>query len=69
MACISADGTLSASGRAMLAALERPATEEEVAGVTGLPLFRVRSGLRELVAAGLVSQQGGRFVATGPQSL
>jgi DNA-binding IclR family transcriptional regulator len=53
----------------MLAALERPATEEEVAGVTGLPLFRVRSGLRELVAAGLVSQQGGRFVATGPQSL
>jgi DNA-binding IclR family transcriptional regulator len=69
MACISADGTLSASGQAMLAALERVATEEEVAGVTGLPLFRVRSGLRELVAAGLVSQQGGRFVAAGPQSL
>ncbi|MDA8301620.1 MAG: hypothetical protein M0005_08750 [Actinomycetota bacterium] len=69
MACLNADGTLSASGRAMLAALERPATEEDVASVTGLALFRVRSGLRELVAADLVSQQGERFVATGAQSL
>jgi len=69
MACISADGTLSASGQAMLAALEHPAKEEEVASKTGLPLFRVRSGLRELVAAGLVSKQGERFVATVAQSL
>ncbi|MGC8627855.1 MAG: hypothetical protein ACP5VR_09970 [Acidimicrobiales bacterium] len=67
MACISSDGTLSASGRALLKAVERPATAEEVSAATGLPLFRVRSGLRELAGAGMVSQQGPLFTATGPQ--
>lgn len=67
MACVNADGTLSASGRAMLKAVEQPATAEEVAAATGLPMFRVRSGLRELVSAGLVSAQDTRFIATGRQ--
>jgi hypothetical protein len=65
MACVQADGTVSASGRALLKAVEQPATPEEVATATGLPLFRVRSGLRELAAAGLASQDGSRFSATG----
>ncbi len=65
MACLQADGTVSASGRALLSAVEQPATPEEVAAATGLPLFRVRSGLRELAGAGLVSQDGPRFAATG----
>ncbi len=63
MACVNADGTLSASGRAILGAVEQPATPEQVAAATGLPLFRVRSGLRELVAAGLVSEDGLLFAA------
>jgi DNA-binding IclR family transcriptional regulator len=67
MACISSDGTLSASGQALLKAVEHPATAEEVAAATGLPLFRVRSGLRELEGAGMVSQQESLFSATGHQ--
>jgi len=59
MACIGADGTPTESGTRMLKALQSGLrTPEDVAGSTGLPLFRVRSGLRELAGAGLASQQG-----------
>lgn len=63
MPCVSTDGTLSPSGQAMLRAIERPATPEEVAAATGLALFRVRSGLRELVAAGKAGEEEGRYRA------
>jgi len=64
MACLSADGTLTESARKMLGALQNPALPEEVAQATGLPLFRVRSGLRELAQAGLVEEREGRYVLT-----
>ena len=63
MACVNADGTLSPSGRAMLDAVKAPASPDQVAAITGLPLFRVRSGLRELVSAGLVKEEASRYVA------
>jgi DNA-binding IclR family transcriptional regulator len=34
---------------------------EEVASKAGLPLFRVRSGLRELTEAGLAKQKGDKY--------
>ena len=37
-------------------------TPEEVAGKTGQPLFRVRSGLRELKNAGFVEEIESRYV-------
>jgi predicted Rossmann fold nucleotide-binding protein DprA/Smf involved in DNA uptake len=64
MACVRPDGSLSASGQAMLAAVRDPATAVEVAELTALPLYRVRSGLRELALAGLVEEAGGRFRQT-----
>ena len=64
MPCVRPDGTLSGSGRAMLKAVGTAATAEEVASAVGLPLFRVRSGLRELVEAGLAAEEGGRFTQT-----
>lgn len=64
MACISADGALTESARKMLEAVRTLATPEEVAQRTGLPLFRVRSGLRELVQAGLVAETEGRYQIT-----
>lgn len=64
MACISAEGTLTESARKMLQALQNPATPEEVAQTTGLPLFRVRSGLREMVQAGLIEEREGRYLLT-----
>jgi DNA-binding IclR family transcriptional regulator len=46
----------------MLRALKAKAgSAEEVAQQAGLPLFRVRSGLRELTQAGLVSQKGEQY--------
>jgi len=62
MACISPDGKPTASGAKMLRALKAKAgPAEEVAQKAGLPLFRVRSGLRELTQAGLVSQKGEKY--------
>jgi hypothetical protein len=64
MPCVRPDGTLSYSGRAMLEAVQTDSTAAEVVAKTGVPLFRVRSGLRELVVAGLVSESGERFSQT-----
>jgi len=44
--------------RALQAGLKSP---EEVAQETGLPLFMVRSGLREITQAGLAEQKEDRY--------
>ena len=64
MPCIKPDGTLSRVGIVMLEAVRQSATEEEVCRASGLPLFRTRSALRGLRRAGLVRQEGDRYVAT-----
>jgi predicted transcriptional regulator len=49
----------------MLGALKAGAgSAEEIAQKAGLPLFRVRSGLRELTQAGLTTEAGGRYKIT-----
>jgi predicted Rossmann fold nucleotide-binding protein DprA/Smf involved in DNA uptake len=65
MPCINPDGTLTPSAKAMLSALYSPVTLEEVAKSTGLPLFRIRSSIREMLEAGLVEEEGGKYTATG----
>ena len=65
MACVQADGSLSENGMAMLRAIvERAHTAEEIAEQTGLPLYRVRSGMRELVGAGLATGSEDAYKAT-----
>ncbi len=65
MACISPDGKPTESGTKMLSALKAGAgSAEEIAPKAGLPLFRVRSGLRELTQAGLVTETGGKYAIT-----
>ena len=55
MACITADGKLTRAGMDILRALgDGPQSPEDIAARTVLPLFRVRSGLRELRDAGYV---------------
>jgi predicted transcriptional regulator len=62
MACISPDGKPTESGTKMLRALKAGlGAPEKIANEAGLPLFRVRSGLRELTEAGLVSQKGDEY--------
>ena len=64
MACLNNQGELSESARSMLTALEHPATAEEVAAHTKLPLFRVRAGFREMAEAGLVELKDGVYSLT-----
>jgi len=64
MACISSQGELSGSARKMLTVMETPATPEDVAARTELPLFRVRAGLREMAEAGLVELQDDAYSPT-----
>lgn len=62
MPCISADGKPTSSGMSTLKSLKDAAlTPEEIAKNTGQPLFRVRSGLRELQNAGFVEQTGDKY--------
>ena len=62
MACISPDGKPTESGTKMLRALESGLeAPEEIAKKTTLPLFRVRSGLRELTQAGLANQKDDKY--------
>lgn len=64
MACTNPDGTVTASATAILTALRSVDTAEQVAPLAGLALFRVRSALRELVEAGLVATEDGRYRLT-----
>ena len=65
MACVSPDGKPTESGTKMLRALKSGlGSPEDIAKDAGLPLFRVRSGLRELAEAGLANQKDDRYELT-----
>ncbi len=64
MACINAHGELTESARHLLEALLQPASADAVARHTNLPLFRVRSGLREMGQAGMVETDGETYSMT-----
>ena len=65
MACVSPDGKPTESGAKMLRALKSGlGSPEEIAKDAGLPLFRVRSGLRELTQAGLANQKNDKYEIT-----
>lgn len=54
MACVNDTTTLTSSAEKLLMEAESPATLTELAQRAKLPLFRVRSSLRELVTQGLL---------------
>ena len=57
MPCVSADGKPTKSGIATLTAIKNDAsTAKNISEQTGQPMFKVRSGLRELVKAGFIEQ-------------
>ena len=64
MACVNPDGTMTPSAISILTALRSADAAELIAPATGLPIFRVRSALRELVAAGLVEVADGHHKLT-----
>ncbi len=63
--CISADGKPTKSGLATLTALKNGAmTAKAVSEATGQPMFKVRSGLRELDNARFVAQIDDKYQLT-----
>jgi len=57
MPCVSIDGKPTSSGLATLKSLkDGTLSPQEIASKTGQPLFKVRSGLRELKIAGFVEE-------------
>ena len=64
MGCVNSDGSITDSARKMLTLLTNPLTAEEAALNSGLPLFRIRSSLREMAEAGLVMSSGGKYATT-----
>jgi predicted transcriptional regulator len=62
---VSPDGKPTSSGMALLKSLEKEGlTPEEISKKTGQPLFRVRSGLRELKTAGLIKEETNKHSLT-----
>lgn len=64
MACINPDGTLTPTALRVLKAAEQPKTAVELAQLLALPLYRVRSSLRELVAGGFLKEEAEQYVLT-----
>ena len=65
MPCVSSDGKPTKSGIATLTALRNVTlTPKDVSEITGHPLFKVRSGLRELVKVGFVEQSDNSYKLT-----
>ncbi len=65
MPCISPDGKPTGTGIETLKAVKGGAdTPEKVAEATGNPMFKVRSGLRDLVNAGFLEFKGGKYSLT-----
>ena len=57
MPCVSPDGKPTSTGMALLKSLKNETlSPEEITSKTGQPLFRVRSGLRELKKAGFIEE-------------
>ena len=56
MACIDDTGALTPAARFVLKTLRTPRFPSDVARLTGLPLYRIRSSLRELVDLGFIEQ-------------
>jgi len=64
MPCIDSSGHMTEIAAKILAAMADGAPLNEIAEKTDLPLYRIRSGARELVEAGLVETKGEAYVLT-----
>ncbi len=57
MACINPDGTLTEAALSLMTVIEDHHSLEEVAGVSGIPLYLVRATARDLINAGLAVEK------------
>ncbi len=64
MACVNASGEISEAARKILTAMAETVPLSEVAAQTGLPMYRIRSAMRELSEAGLAVELEGGWKTT-----
>ncbi len=64
MACVNPDGTLTSSALQLLQLASEPVSPETIATELGTPLFKVRASLREMLAAGLVTEKQAGYQTT-----
>jgi len=64
MPCVKPDGTLEPMAQAIVRSLVTPRTIDGVCEHLRLPLYRVRSTMRELVEAGVVAERDGAYGLT-----
>jgi len=64
MPCVKPDGTLEPMAQAIVRALRSPRTIEGVCEHLRLPVYRVRSTMRELFEAGLVAESDSVYALT-----
>jgi DNA-binding IclR family transcriptional regulator len=65
MACVNPDGQLSEAAQLILSAMDQPVPLQQVAAATGLPMYRIRSAVRELSEGGFATEDGGEWQITG----
>lgn len=62
MACVDDKGQLTASAKKLLRAIENTAlAPEDIAKEASLPLFKVRSSLRDMKSMGFVTESNGTY--------
>jgi predicted transcriptional regulator len=64
MACIDAQGNITRSAELILLSMMKPVSLEEAAAQSNLPLFRIRSAIRELGKAGFITKADNNFQTT-----
>lgn len=65
MPCVSSDGKPTGTGvKTLTSVKEGSTTPDKIVEATGQPMFRVRSGLRELVNAGFLEEADGEYSLT-----
>lgn len=71
MACVNAKGEISDAARQILRAMLETSPLAQVAAQTGLPLYRIRSAVRELSGAGFAaeSEDGWQTTKSGREAM
>ena len=64
MACVNASGETTEAARQILSAMLEVSPLSQVAARTGMPLYRIRSAMREFSEAGLAVESGDGWKAT-----
>ena len=64
MACTNSSGEVTEMARKILTIMSHPVSLDDVAGQTGLALYRIRAAARELVEAGLAERRDEAYVIT-----